>query len=298
MRGAGVCVAVALLATRAHAEDASSLRAEGEDFAKRGLYAEAIEKFKAADRLEPRAQHACMIGLAYLRRDIWAQAELFLARCKQRSRSGEPLPEWVEDADKQLADGLANANVSTVNIVVKPATAAASVRISGFAPDETFDPQTMHLPAGTYTLTISSSGFPSVEKKLELAGTHDTVDVLVDFDAPPPDPVELGVELSKVPRPRRGTPWLVTGGVLAAFGVGFHIYAAVVRERLKTTRDEYFENETRFDVSRAGAIIGYSAAAVTLGIGLYLRYRDPDNGAILIGAIASDSAYVGVEWRR
>lgn len=298
MRCAALCVALAMLSARAHADDASSLRTEAEDLAKRGLYAEAIEKFKAADRLEPRAQHACMIGLAYLRREIWAQAELFLARCKQRSRSGEPLPEWIEDADRQLADGLATASVSTVSIVVKPATAAASVRISGFAPDETFDPQTMHLPAGTYTLAISSSGYSPVERTIELAGTHDTVEVVVDLDAPPP-PAEPPVEIRDRPAAaRRGTPLLYTGAALGALGVGFHIFAAIKREKLQTTREEYFANETAFDVSRTGAFVCYGAAAVTLGIGLYLRYRSPRESTRVVGAIAGDGVFVGVEWRR
>jgi hypothetical protein len=301
MRGVGVAFALLAMHSTAIAEDAATLRAQGEDFAKRGQYAEAIEKFKAADRIEPRAQHACMVGLAFLRREIWVKAELFLSRCKQRARSGEALPEWLPDAERQLAEGLAKANVTTVNIAVKPATAGASVRVSGFAPDETFDPQTVHLPAGEYTLTITSSSYAPVERKLVLAGTHDSVDVIVDFEAEPKLEPEPGPPLPPPAVERsRGTGFLIAGASFAAAGVVSHVIASYARGKLEdaTTLDQYQEHETLFDVTRASTFACYGVAAVSLGVGLYLRFRAPEDGPRVVGAIASDGAYVGVEWRR
>jgi hypothetical protein len=301
----GCALAIVAAHATAVAEDAATLRAEGEDFAKRGQYAEAIEKFKAADRIEPRAQHACMVGLAYLRREIWVKAELFLARCKQRARSGEPLPEWLPDAERQLADGLAKANVTTVNIVVKPATAGATVRVSGFAPDESFDPQTLHLPAGSYTLTITSATYAAVERKIVLAGSHDTVDVVVDLEAPPPEraaiipPVE---EPAVVPRPGpRGTGFLIAGASLVAAGVVSHVIASGARTKLDKaeTIEEYEDHETLFDVTRITTFAGYGLGAAALGVGLYLRLRSPESdGARVVGGVSSEGGYVGVEWRR
>src|SRR5690242_5920614 len=51
-----------------HAETPAELQAKGEQLAKDGRFSEAIDAFKAADRIERRASHACLIALAYTRR--------------------------------------------------------------------------------------------------------------------------------------------------------------------------------------------------------------------------------------
>ena len=58
-----------MVASPAHAESPADLQARGEDQARQGHYTEAIDSFKAADRLEPSAAHACLIALAYVRRE-------------------------------------------------------------------------------------------------------------------------------------------------------------------------------------------------------------------------------------
>ncbi len=46
-----------------------ALVAEGEALAKAGNFSAATEKWKSADKVVPRAKHACLIGLAYTRRE-------------------------------------------------------------------------------------------------------------------------------------------------------------------------------------------------------------------------------------
>src|SRR5258706_13610619 len=90
---------VALCSTAAlAAPTAAELQAHGETLAQERRYTEAIEAFKAADKLEPNATHTCLIALAYTRRELWPQAEIFMARCHVLAVTGG-LPDWVPDAD-------------------------------------------------------------------------------------------------------------------------------------------------------------------------------------------------------
>src|SRR4029079_11617073 len=88
-----VLQATALLA---HADEVDDLEAKGEELAKQNEYTQAITVFKQADAKRPRAAHACMIGLAYMRREAWPQAELFLALCEKRAAPGDQPPDWTD----------------------------------------------------------------------------------------------------------------------------------------------------------------------------------------------------------
>ena len=84
-----------------------ALVAEGEALAKAGNFSAATEKWKSADKVLPRAKHACLIGLAYTRREYWPQAEVFFARCRQNASASDPVPTWLDAAEKQLEEKLA-----------------------------------------------------------------------------------------------------------------------------------------------------------------------------------------------
>src|SRR5690348_7144786 len=107
-----------LVASPARADDAESLTAQGEEQARNGEFTRAIELFKKADALAPSAKHACLIGLAYTRRELWSQAEIFLDRCKDRATAADPLPDWFAQATAQLAQKLAGVDVATVELRV------------------------------------------------------------------------------------------------------------------------------------------------------------------------------------
>lgn len=92
--------------------DPDALVAEGEDLARRGEYSRAIARFKQAERIEPHAANACRIALTYLRRELWPQAEIFLAQCRQRSSTADPAPGWLPEAEKELASKLAEVDVA------------------------------------------------------------------------------------------------------------------------------------------------------------------------------------------
>jgi hypothetical protein len=116
---------VVALASLARADDLATVEQRGRDAAKNGKFSEAIDAFKEADRLAPRASHACLIALAYTRRELWPQAEIFFTLCHQRATEWDPLPDWLPLAEKTLADHLASANVAEVEIRIEPAAAKA-----------------------------------------------------------------------------------------------------------------------------------------------------------------------------
>src|ERR1043165_4727656 len=127
----------------AHADEVDDLEAKGQELAKQSEDTQAIAAFKQADARRPRAAHACMIGLAYMRREAWPQAELFLALCEKRAAPGDQPPDWTDEAEKQPRQKLSAAQIPAVTIDVSPANVGARLTVSSFAPDEVFDPQTL-----------------------------------------------------------------------------------------------------------------------------------------------------------
>src|SRR5512143_1672663 len=116
----GIAVLVLLASHLARADEVDDLVAKGQELAKQSEYTQAIAVFKQADAKRPRAAHACMIGLAYMRREAWPQAELFLALCRKRVTPGDEAPDWLPEAEQQLATKLKAAQIPAVTIDVTP----------------------------------------------------------------------------------------------------------------------------------------------------------------------------------
>lgn len=264
-----------VVAPTASADD--DLATQGEALAKAGDYSRAIDAFKAADKQHPSTRNVCMIGLAYLRREAWPQAELFLATCKERAATGDPAPDWLPSAEQQLAEKLAAANVATVAIDVVP-VANARVTVSSFALDESFTaPRTLHLAPGRHTFEIHADGY-------ELA----TRTITISDRQPQTVHVEL-VPVAAVPAPRKPvpapapepaashTPYVVMGAG-AVLGAGALIYGlAVVRpmqSRLSETTDRaYYEAERdRFLPRRDATFVVGGAAILTIAAGAILHF--------------------------
>jgi len=309
--GLAVMAAVVVPPRVAGADDVDDLVAQGDDLARRAEYAQAIDKFKAADLKRPRALHACMIGLAYLRRDHWPQAEVFLGRCRKRAVASDPLPDWMDDAESQLKARLAAAPVTAVEIRVAPPGVAALVTISAFAPDESFDPQTIHLAAGRHTITVSAPGFTSVTRDITIPGSGtETIDITLlpvpepRVEPPPPPPPPPVVDRPASGRARRwGNGLLIGAGGAAVGAIVLHALAYRERGKLDDARASgngaaYNDHETAFDFERVGAISLYAVAGIAAGVGFYLRSVGRDVPAQISAAITHDAAFVTVGWSR
>ena len=278
------------------ADEVDDLVRTGETFAKQGEWTQAITAFKAADAQRPAAKHACLIGLAYTRRELWPQAEIFFGRCRARATTDAPVPEWLDDAERTLAEKLATSRSTAVTITVNPSTTLAQIEVSAFAPDETFAPRTIHLAPGTYTLTAVAPNHRSVEQT-----------VVVDGKVP-----ELSIELvlvplADVPRPRppsRIPTYVIgVGGGIVGLGVLHHVLLTrPSRDRLaESTNASYDLTRDEFLSRRRLTLALYGLGALSVATGLVLRYTvfKRARPSVEVGATANaDSASITIGWRR
>ena len=199
------CVLVVLctLAVAARADEVDDLVAQGDALAKQSEYTQAITKFKLADAKRPRALHACMIGLAYMRREAWPQAELFFALCEKRAVVGDQPPDWIDAAQQQLASKLRAAQIPAITIEVTPPDAGARLTVSSFAPDEVFDPQTVHLAPGVHVIALTAPGYRKVSRQLTVeAAVPQTVSFVLERDPGPASvlPAPMHTRRDEAPR--------------------------------------------------------------------------------------------------
>jgi hypothetical protein len=288
-------LAVGLTTGVARADDVDDLVARGEAYGKDGEWTKAIDAFKAADAQRPRAQHACLIGLAYTRRELWPQAELFLARCRQRATTDDPAPEWIADAEATLTQKLAGVNAVAVTITVGPPGAAAEIAVTGFAPDETFSPRTLHLAPGSYTLRVSAPGYLPEAREIAL-GAAPQVEVAFALHRPP--------TTRYVPPSRIGTAILIGGGALALGAIGYH--ALALRPAHGDLDDAgsqaaYDEHLPTFRHRRAIAVGLYAGAAATLVVGAILKatvFRGHEVPVQVSATVQDGGAAFALEWQR
>lgn len=267
--------------------EANALVKEGEEMAKAGRFTHAVERFKQADAKRPRAAHACFIGLAYLRHEALAQAELFFERCEERAAPSDAPPAWLPKAKSELKRKIAEGNVPSVTFSV---TTTASVRliIVGWPADETFAPRGLPLPAGRYVLEATGDGLPS--KRQEFTVGSAPMKVLIDTTPPPLAPSPPAVETPTTPsqvstKPKAGPPvsppnrrrtWgLVVGavGLASAAGGGVaHVLAALDRSKMLVSEEEWDRHKASFTTKRTVAISGYSLGAALLSTAAYLYF--------------------------
>ncbi|HSD86842.1 MAG TPA: hypothetical protein VLB44_04980 [Kofleriaceae bacterium] len=290
-----------------HADDREALQAKGEQLAKDGRYQDAIDAFKAADRIQPRASHACLIALAYTRRESWPQAELFLSICHQRANAGDPLPDWVPQADQMLKERIAAANLAEVTIETKPAT--ARVTVSSFAPDEVFEPRTVHLPLGTHVIFAKAEGYADAQSTLEIkdkSPQHIVIDLLPVKATPtnpngPNGPAEPG--MTTEPGPKRGTPFLIGGGAAILGGIAAHLWWGHEHDVLQQAHDNldpttWRDHSTRYDIAHYSTIGLYAVGVGLVATGVVLRMKSPESPAVAAVPLRGGGAMVSVEWSR
>jgi len=262
-----VAIAVIGFAVPAHADSAEVLETRGAKLAKDGLFAEAIEAFKEADRITPRAGHACMIALAYTRREMWPQAEIFFDVCHRRAHTNDPLPDWLPAAEKVLADHLTTANVAAIEIRIEPSDVPVTLTVSSFAHDETFGPRLIHIAFGEHVITATAPGYVPVSRPIVVTdkGQQQVVFYMQ----------------RRVSTWRTYGPWALvgTGAALGIAGAAVHVFALepVRKDLVRDTtfgsldRPDYDHRSRQFDVRRDVVIGLYTAGGLAIIAGLVLR---------------------------
>jgi len=305
MRIGAIILCGAALAAEVTAEDINRLRARGEALAKEGRYSEAIDAFKAADRIEPRAGHACLIALAYTRREMWPQAEIFIAKCHERVRPDDPAPDWAPKAEQQIAERLATAKVAPISIATDPAV-SAKLTVSSFAPDESFPPRTIHLPPGHHVIFASADGYEPAKQEIDVRDNRPQK-VVIHLVKPGEQPEAAAAVAAPPPAatPSRSRlpakPILFAGaGVVAAGAVVNATFYLSARNQLaeSTSLAEYQSRESAYDTSRTVmfGLYGLGAAAVITGVVFFVLDRDREPTVAMVPL--RGGGIVAVEWRR
>jgi hypothetical protein len=320
--------AIAALPAVAHADQRADLQAKGEQLAKDGRYADAIEQFKAAEKLEHRATHACLIALAYTRRELWSQADLWLTRCHQPA-PGETMPDWTRVANDQILARLTQANLADVTLVVEPATATdVQLTLSGFAPDEQFEPHTIRVPLGTTVIFARAKGYADAQQVIQVQDRSPKRIVItlrperaapVETAKPappattPPGTTQPATTLPprQVTPPLRDLPYnpagvaFIEGGVTAiALGAVAHVWMAYERGKLVDAnrvddRAAYDAHSTRFDVARIAAIGLYATGAALVITGVVKRTSHHAEAGTTVSALPlAGGAFVSIGWQR
>jgi hypothetical protein len=293
------CVASTRLASAGAAQEYAQL---GEALARDGKLNDAISAFKTADRLESHARNACLIALAYIRAARWTQAELFLARCRERGRPDDPPPDWLPLAEQELRAGIAKARLAKIAITVEPVGTPAVITMAGFASDEQFAARNLRLPLGRHVITAMAPGRESVQVTFEITDTS-VRHVLVKF--PAKDAPRAPLEHSRV-------PMLVAalGGAAVVGGIAYHMFELrPVRDELIAASDAASPDPARYDRYSAVfdqrrvvtySLYGIGAAAVLTGLVLhYTAYRDaPDKAPRISAQVGGGGAAIALEWQR
>ncbi|MEJ7596566.1 MAG: hypothetical protein WKG01_01545 [Kofleriaceae bacterium] len=285
-----------LAAGTATADVADSISARGEQLAKVGRYSEAISAFKQADVASPHARHACLIGLAYLRRRAWSQAELFLTSCRERASATDPIPDWLDLVERELKAELAAHDLAPVVIRLAPAEPDGQIRVSSFAADERFAPRTIYLAVGSHQLTATRRDGRTVSREVTITDRAPR-EVVLSFESS-----GHGESQSQlVPR-----TMLASGAVVLIVAATYHAFVfkpardQLVDASTSPDRTLYTDLESRFDSRRAITIAMYGVgAAVAIG-GIVLGatvYRDRP-GPRVTTTVGSGVGVIGIEWSR
>lgn len=269
---------------------AGELGQRGIDLAASGRFTEAIEAFKAADRIEPNATHSCLIALAYTRRELWPQAEIFLARCHTLG-AREQLPEWVPDLDKMIAERLGQTTIAAVHIALVPVGTPAQLSVSSFLPDETFAPgATIHLSRGHHVITATAAGFEDEHYPIDIASSS---------------PQDVVIRLYRVgtrPKPPSPLPRAMMIGGAVTVGAGAVAYGVMGIGWLKL-RDRTIDNfggtyEKMYEYGRVTSLSLFAVGAGLAIAGFALHLSSHAESATAAVAPAPGGGMLVIGWQR
>lgn len=286
-------------AQTSQAAEPERLLQEAETKAKAGEYALAIELYKHADQLQPRAAISCFVGLAYVRSAAWAQAELAFDACQRRVNDADPAPAWFAKAQRELETKIEVARVPVVQFRVHSDDRAVQLSISGWPAGESFAPRRLHLPPGHYWVDAVGADGRSVRTEFDVTEANVTVEIDLTQSTQRRGGESRGTGASSATRPAgadatdsslvrhapgsssdRNKPRgavgyaLIGGGGLAvAVGAVAHILAARDRAAMETSATAWDAHRTAFGRERIVAIGGYAVGAALVAAGTYWLFR-------------------------
>jgi hypothetical protein len=215
---------------------------------------------------------------SYLRRELWPQAEIFLATCEARATANDPAPDWVGEAKRQLDERFATVDVAPVEIAVAPPSARVQLSVSSFAPDEQFAPRTIHLPPGRHVIVARAPGYAETSRAIEVADRT---------------PLHVAIVLDPPHSSTRPRQLAIAGAV--TFGAGVATFA--VMSYAWTKLKDPGASDTLYDTMRVATISLWTVGAALAVAGYVIQRRDRRTPTI--GATPTRSGgVVTLSWSR
>lgn len=273
-----VALSILCASAVAHAElTAAELQKTGEDLARSGRYAEAIDAFKAADKKELRASHACLIALAYARKNAWTPAEIWDGICRARASKTDPLPEWQSALAEQITAAVGQ--LVPVTFAVQPEV--AQLALDEF-PDSPFSAATIHLSPGVHEVTARAPGYLDDQRSVTVTGT--------------PQQVTLRLAPRPLPQTTYNKQLVVAGAIVGGLGVVSYGLMAYAYHELDRNQGFGTSTETLYDITRPATIGLWAIGGGMVITGLLLRHTEAAP-TVAVTPVAS-GAIVSVGWQR
>ncbi len=305
----GAVVGCLLAPITALAETSDDLVTQGQELARQGRIDDAIARFRAADAVEPRAVHSCLIGLAYLRGGALGNAEVSFAHCHQRSTA--PLPVWVAKEEQDLVARLEASTLGTVTLVLD--ADIVSLAVPALLDGGAFPPiQRLRLPAGAHRIVGSTrdGGELVTTVVVEQRTAHEATLVAPRATAPDPVvPAGTGAgDVRPIPAPRPIPPprslvpkvFVIGGGAAVIAGALVHVLAvrpARVDLEAAPTGADYDAALGDYTTPRSLTIGLYAIGGAALITGAVLGWRDR-RAPIVSARIGAGGATIGLVWHR
>ncbi|MBA2539419.1 MAG: hypothetical protein H0V17_07285 [Deltaproteobacteria bacterium] len=280
-----------LVPALASADRADDLVTEGQELGKQGRFREALGKFRAAEELRPRALHACLMGLAFLRDDQLGASGLAFADCRRRGTAAEPPPSWVSVEEQALAARLAESQLGTVELELSPEIIMLSTPAIADG-DPLAASRTLYLPAGNHMIRGRSRDGRTVAITVTVSAKSSHTVVLQLAERAPVAPfTESAPKL----------PWIAIGSGAALATIGALVHVTALRDAHgdadQAAAADYDAKLDRYKTTRLVTVSLYAAGAAAIATGLFLRSRHK-HAPQLSADVTATRAVLALEWHR
>ncbi len=293
-------------------EQAARLAAEAESLGKKQQFADALNKYKEAARLDPAtAAYQCNIGMAYYALGDEARAHLYFGRCYKQNGGW---PANVEDVFNYVVGVLGKEEFTPLKISGTPP--GAEIVVSVYADEGPLvAPVTVYVPFSNYEIQVRHDGYKPRSIPIE-ANARDEKVVSYDLEqadpADNPDPgtgtaggnlVGSGGDVDQqvdTGGGRKKWPLLLAGGGVAAAVGGFFVWRSAKDKQdqlFKLTDDQghvlpekvdeasKLEDQMRTREAIYWSLFGVGAAAIAGGLVLYFMQPDHEgSGSVSVSA--------------
>lgn len=252
---------------------------QGKVLGEEGHPEQALEKFREAERVFPRAAHLCNIGIAYDTMGNLPLALLYLERCREKAQT---FPKWLAAKHGEVIAELTRTH-APVEIRVRPRK--AKIRVSALGSNEPVsDGERVFLARGEWTIVARRKGYQTREAVVSitnLAGQR--IDLALEREPGGPEETDVEAEEDSGGGGARAGGWILiaAGAAAAATGGLFHYRSNRARDEARDLPPgpDFDERDAAYRRDGWIAVGAYGTGAVCVGVGLYLLLRSNDGAS-------------------